>query len=157
MSIMVVNQWGEKKIFSTPYEAAKYLEIPYANVVKCCKGQYKTTYGYYFCHVEQTEYDDNKPFKLHNCASYTRRRICDSRKVNILVTFPDRETKKVYSSFTRMCDELQLDERNAWKCLKDPSRYKTCKGYQIEYYMDPNVGVSEHLADDDYSDFWDNY
>ena len=133
---------GEIMYFWSIHDAATSLEVPTGNITKCCKGLYKSTYGYKFSYLHNDEDAGDCPvhgfsvIKRIQKDQYLRRRgtVHTSKKAIVVV---NKITKKyrIYTNITRLCLDMELDKRNVYKCLTKPWRYKSYAGYNF-YYED---------------------
>lgn len=131
------DEWGGSKLYTSIKEASMDTGVPSSAICKCCQGAYKTTYGYSFEYYDtdsEIECDDVREFRKHNVEAHRRKR--EDRKGNKLIVAVDISNGKyrLYDSFSFMCKELMLDERNAYRVLAHDKYHKSIGGYALWRY-----------------------
>lgn len=143
--IIARDEWGGSKLYCSINEASIDTGVPASAICKCCQGVYNTTYGYsfeYFDSDEEIEAPEIAEFRRHNVENYRRNGKNKRKSRSEALVAVDISTGKyrLYDSFTYMCKELMLDERNAYRVLSHDKYHKSVGGYSIWRYNEVNLG-----------------
>lgn len=138
-AVKVEDETGEIMYFPTVSSASLALEVPATNISKCCRGLYKSSFGYKFSYCEDKlalgfDYTRTKRFRKEQ---YSRKKTRDSSsKRGIVVVDLPTKSYRIYTSIETLCNDLELDSRNVYKCLTHPERYKTYMDYEFCFEKD---------------------
>ena len=136
-TIIAYDDWGGSKIYASISEASADTGVPPSAICKCCQGSYKSTYGYsfkYYDSDDEIECDDVREFRKHNVEAHRRKReLKDSDKLIVAVDITNGKYR-LYDSFSFMCRELMLNERNAYRVLSHDRYHKSVGGYTLWRY-----------------------
>lgn len=125
------------KFYTSIGECSRDLGIDAASISKCCQGIYNSSHGYTFkYHEEDFEIDELGDFRKHNVKNYKRkpRNNADINRKKLVAVDISTKKYRIYETFSELCAELLLDERNAFRCLRHERYYKSTGGYSLYYY-----------------------
>lgn len=142
-AVWAYDEEGNRKLYMSVGLAARDLGIPSSGISRCCQGHYKSTFGYSFEYYDENDLDDgqNSPNWIRKNTNSFRRKRRNVDRGDIIAVELSTNRYRFYDSFSKMCEDLELYERNAYRVLAHEPCYKSVGGYAL-YYED-EVKISE--------------
>lgn len=132
-AVMAYDEFMTPKLFLSISEAAKELGVSEAGIIRCCQGTQSSCFGYkfeYFDDEQEWIPPKDAEFRARNVKNLARRRVNRAGERIIAVDLMN-DTYRIYTSFSAMCRELEIDIRNAYRCLNHSPYHKTIDNYEL--------------------------
>lgn len=138
--VLATDELGCSKYYDSVGQAARELRIPSSSISKCCQGAYKTTYGFKFEYWDSDEPPKETSEWLTGDVKKYRRKSKKAWREPIIAVNIATNRYRMYTSFSEMCSDLELDERNAYRVLAHDRYYKTIGGYALYHENEVILG-----------------
>lgn len=140
-AVWAYDEEGNRKLYSSIGEASRDLRIPSCGISRCCQGRYKSSFGYSFRYYDESDTvgDQNSPNWLRKNVNSYRRKRRNTGHGDIIAVELSTNRYRIYDSFSKMCEDLELYERNAYRVLAHEPCYKSIGGYALYYENEVNL------------------